>query len=257
MLFGMPTLIENNNAEASAALCRELGLSFVELNMNMPQYQPEALDGAELLRLKQAYGIFFTIHLDENLNVSDFNPHVAEAYMRTVAETISLAKEIGAPIINMHLAAGVYFTLPTEKRYLFEEYKERYLQSMRDFISLCEEAIGDSGIKICIENCDGYHGFQKEAIALLLSSPVFGLTYDVGHNHGCGGKDEEFILQNKASLCHMHLHDAIGSKNHLALGTGEMDIEKYIRLAEERSCRVVVEAKTIEALKKSVSWLNA
>ena len=256
MLFGMPTLIENDNAEASAALCRELGLSFVELNMNMPQYQLDALDIGELLRLKEAYGIFFTIHLDENLNISDFNPYVAEAYMRTVAETIALAREIGAPIINMHLAGGVYFTLPTERRYLFEEYKERYLGSMRDFVSLCEEAIGDSGIKICVENCDGYHGFQKEAIALLLSSPVFALTYDVGHNHGCGGKDEEFILQNKDSLCHMHLHDALGSKNHLALGTGEMDIEKYIRLAEERSCRVVVEAKTVEALKKSVAWLN-
>ena len=256
MLFGMPTLIENDNAEASAALCKELGLSFVELNMNMPLYQLDALDGQELLALKERYGIFFTIHLDENLNISDFNPHVAAAYMRTVEETIALAKKIGAPIINMHLAEGVYFTLPDEKRYLFVEYKERYLSSMRAFIALCEEAIGDSGIKICVENCDGYHNFQKEAIALLLSSPVFGLTYDVGHNHGCGGKDEEYILQNKASLCHMHLHDALGSKNHLALGTGELDLEKYIRLAEECSCRVVVEAKTMEALRASVAWLK-
>ncbi len=32
--------------------------------------------------------------------------------------------------------------------------------------------------------------------------------------------------------------------------------KKYIRLAEECSCRVVVEAKTVEALRASVAWLK-
>ena len=125
MLFGMPTLIERPDAEDSAALCRELGLDFLELNMNMPQYRMGALNAERLRDIGEKYGIFFTIHLDENLNVSDFNPYVADAYLRTVRETIAFAKNIGAPIINMHLAQGVYFTLPNEKRYLFEEYKEK------------------------------------------------------------------------------------------------------------------------------------
>lgn len=257
MLFGMPTLIETETAQESAALCRELGLDFVELNMNMPQYQLNALHEDDLIGLAENYGIFFTVHLDENLNVSDFNPYVAEAYLRTVRETIAFAKNIGAPIINMHLAQGVYFTLPNEKRYLFEEYKERYLQSMGDLVSLCENAIGDSKIRICVENCDGFHDFQKEAIAMLLESPCFALTYDVGHNHSCGGRDEGYILENKDSLCHMHLHDALGRKNHLALGSGELELDRLLALASERDCRVVLETKTVEALKSSVSWLRA
>jgi hypothetical protein len=32
----MPTLIEAKTLESCASLCRELGLAFVELNMNMP-----------------------------------------------------------------------------------------------------------------------------------------------------------------------------------------------------------------------------
>ena len=32
--------------------------------------------------------------LDENLNVSDFNPYVAEAYTKTVADTIEIAKQL-------------------------------------------------------------------------------------------------------------------------------------------------------------------
>ena len=48
MQFGMPTLIEIKSLEACAALCRELGLAFVELNMNLPEYQADKLDDIKL-----------------------------------------------------------------------------------------------------------------------------------------------------------------------------------------------------------------
>ena len=98
--------------------------------------------------------------------------------------------------------------------------------------------------------------FQKEAIELLLDSRAFALTFDVGHNHGIGGTDEEFVMKHKDRLHHIHLHDAEGTKNHLALGTGEMNIEKYINLANEHNCRAVLETKTIDGLKQSVEWLK-
>ena len=37
--YGMPTLIETNTLRECAKLCSELGLDFIELNMNLPQYQ--------------------------------------------------------------------------------------------------------------------------------------------------------------------------------------------------------------------------
>ena len=88
MDLGMPTLIELPEVEDCAALCAELGLQFVELNMNMPQFQTDSLEESRLAKLSEKYGIYYTIHLDENLNVSDFNPLVAEAYLHTVQETI-------------------------------------------------------------------------------------------------------------------------------------------------------------------------
>ena len=42
--FGMPTLIETATIEECAALCRDAGLSFIEMNMNLPQYQVETMD---------------------------------------------------------------------------------------------------------------------------------------------------------------------------------------------------------------------
>ncbi len=254
--YGMPTLIETSTLEECAKLCAELELDFIELNMNMPQYQLDKIDVGYFKSVADKYGVYYTIHLDENLNVSDFNPYVAEAYKKTVADTIEIAKQLGIRVINMHMAKGVYFTLPDRKIYLFSEYKERYLKSIAEFRDMCENAVGDSDIKICIENCDGYEDFQKEAVELLLKSKAFAMTFDVGHNHGIGGTDEEFVMKHKNRLHHIHLHDAEGKKNHLALGTGEMDIEKYINLANEHNCRMVLETKTIDGLKLSVEWLK-
>ncbi len=254
--FGMPTLIETSEIEECAKLCAELGLDFIELNMNMPQYQLDKIDVDYFKSIADKYGIYYTIHLDENLNVSDFNPYVAQAYTKTVADTIEIAKQLGIKVINMHMARGVYFTLPDRKVYLFSEYKEQYLKSIVAFRNMCETAIGDADIKICIENCDGYEDFQEEAVELLLKSNVFALTFDVGHNHSIGGTDEEFIMKHKDRLHHIHLHDSESKKNHLALGAGEMNIEKYINLANEHNCRVVLETKTVDGLKQSVEWLK-
>lgn len=44
MDFGMPTLIENDTLEDNAKLCNELGLQFVELNMNLPQFQNDVIN---------------------------------------------------------------------------------------------------------------------------------------------------------------------------------------------------------------------
>ena len=46
--FGMPTLIENRTLQDNISLCSRLGLRFIELNMNVPEYQTEELEQTEL-----------------------------------------------------------------------------------------------------------------------------------------------------------------------------------------------------------------
>lgn len=256
MDFGIPTLIELPEPEDCARLCRELGLQFIELNMNLPQYQPDRVDTAELRDLRERYGVYYTLHLDENLNPCDFNPRVAEAYIRTVEESVRLAKTLEIPVLNMHLSRGVYFTMPEKKIFLFDVYRNQYLSSIKAFRDCCEAEIGPAGIRICVENSDGFTDFHQEALDLLLESPVFGLTFDIGHNHSIGGRDEALILQRRERLCHFHFHDGMGKKNHLPLGTGEIDIEKYLALAKSSGGRIVLETKTAAGLKESVRWVR-
>lgn len=256
MYWGIPTLIENSSIEESVDLCKELDFDFVELNMNLPQYQLNNIDVSKLIALQKEKNIFFTIHLDENLNVSDFNRYVADAYLNTVLDTIELAKKLDARTINMHLSKGVYFTLPDKKVYLFEQYKEEYLNSIVSFRNSVEKAVEKSKIKICIENTNGYTDFQVEAIDILLQSPIFALTFDIGHNYCVSGADEKIIMERENSLTHIHLHDASDKKDHMTLSTGKVDIKKYIELAKKHNCTVVLETKTIDALRKSVEWLK-
>ena len=252
--LGMPSLLELDGPEPCAALCRELGLQFVELNLNLPQYQPGEADVSRLRSIAGEYGIYYTIHLDENLNPWDFNPRVAEAYLRTAEEAIAFARDLGAPVLTMHLPMGVYFTLPEGKSYLFARFRDRYLRSTEAFRNRCAAALAGTGAVLCAENTGGFPPFQREALELLLESPAFGLTFDVGHSRAAGGADEP--LMTSARLRHMHLHDALGRKNHLALGTGEVDWPRYLSLARERNCRAVLEVKTASALRRSLAALR-
>ncbi len=268
--FGMPTLIENRTLEDNAALCGSLGLNFVELNMNFPEYQSDMLEQTEhLLRVAEQAGIYYTIHLDENLNIADFNRLVSGAYLETVRRTINTARELiclrdrfgdrSQPLtLNMHMNHGIHITLPDRKVQMYDRDFDTYMKSFSAFRSLCEEWIGDGDVMIAIENTDGFRDYEKKAIAFLLESPKFCLTWDIGHSKATHEKDVPFILEHRERLAHFHIHDGTETppRNHLALSDGEIDLKDRLRLAGNRNARCVLETKTIQALKQSVDWLR-
>lgn len=257
MKFGMPTLVEKTTLEETVALCAELGLHFLELNTNFPLHQPHLLDADQLNKWASEHGIFYTIHLNDEMAVAEFHPAVSGGYRQAVKETIALAKKIGVKKLNMHLSDGAKYTMPDRIVYFYGAYQDEYLKQMQTFADMCEEEIGDSGIKICIENTNGFRDYQLAALDILLNSPVFALTMDIGHNYCAGKADEDWILSHQNRLHHMHMHDAKNKKNdHLALGDGELDLDRFLALAEKCDCSVVLETKTVEGLKKSVAWIK-
>lgn len=270
MQFGMPSLIENKTLEDNAALCHSLGLKFIELNMNFPEYQIECLEDTDtLIAVADRKSIYYTVHLDENLNIADFNRLVTDAYLETIHRSIEAARKLiclrdrygdrSQPLtLNMHMNHGIYITLPERKVQMYERDFDTYMKSFAAFRSLCEEWIGDSDIKIVIENTDGFWTYEKQAIEYLLESPMFGLTWDIGHSKAIQERDVPFIREHQDRLIHFHIHDGSEKppRNHLALGDGEIDLADRLSLAESRNARCVLETKTIEALKQSVQWLQ-
>ena len=279
--FGMPTLIELNSIRENVELCKELGLHFVELNMNMPYCTILGCSDKnnsdvenfikKLTNLKKEFGIYFTIHIDENFNFADFNSYVKEAYYQTMKSVIENAKKINCRILNMHINHGIYFTLPAEKVFLFKKYNQNYMNDVLEFSLMCKNEIENNFEsenkvlpKIVIENTDGWKDFEKVAINKFLENSNFGLTLDIGHSESIGNVDEEFILENKNKLFHFHIHDGTlpdektksYGKNHLTLGTGKINLEERLNLAKECNGRCVIETKTVDSLKNSVEWLK-
>lgn len=270
MQYGMPTLIENPTLEDNITLCKRLGLRFVELNMNFPEYQLDTLENTELLvSLADAAEIYYTIHLDENLDIANFNPLVSGAYLETVRRTIEAAKglvqlrdrhgNITQPVtLNLHMNHGIHTTLPDRKVQMYAQNLDRYLASFLQFRHLCEAWIGDASVAIAVENTDGFTDYERKAIECLLESPKFVLTWDIGHSKVTGECDVPFILSHTDHLKHFHIHDGAETpaKNHLSLGDGEIDLRERLALAGRCNARCVLETKTIAALEKSVLWLS-
>ena len=269
--FGMPTLIENRTLRENIGLCGRLGLRFIELNMNFPEYQVEELEQTDrLLQEADRAGIYYTIHLDENLNIADFNRLVTDAYLETVRRTVEVAKkllplrdrygDVSQPLtVNMHMHHGIFITLPDRKVQMYDRDRDRYLEACRRFRDLCAAWIGSAPIRIAVENTDGFRLYEQEAIRLFLENPCFGLTWDIGHSKASGERDMPFILGHKDRLIHFHIHDGTEQppRNHLALGAGDIDLSGRLALAEACRCRCVLETKTIDALTRSVAWLKA
>ena len=130
--FGMPTLIENRTLEENISLCRSLGLQFIELNMNFPEYQTDRLEAVDsLLSAAEQAGIYYTVHLDENMNIADFNRLVSDAYLETVRRSIETARKFlclrdrfgdrSQPLtLNMHMNHGIFISLPDRKVQMYE-----------------------------------------------------------------------------------------------------------------------------------------
>lgn len=255
MDFGMPYLLEVHSIEECCALAKELGLQFVELNAGFPDCLVEKLDPAHLHMLGRKYGVYFTLHIEEECNPFAFNTIVRDAWHKSCRHALSIAAALKMPIVNMHFPRGDYITLPDRRVCLYDCYAEDFYTALTVFRSLCDEALQGTYTRIAIENTNGWKPHEQRAIAYLLESPVFGLNLDIGHSHGIEDADEPFFRRHEDRLIHMHGHDALGKKHHLALGDGEIDLAARFAWAKRSNARVVLETKTIAALRTSIERL--
>ncbi len=257
MKYGMPTLIELSGLENNMKMCKALGLEFIELNMNVPEYQVHMLNTLDVNALKKKYGVELTMHLPENFYFADFNPSMRSAAFDIFAQTVEFAKETGVEVLNMHMHTGTFFTTPAEKIYLQQAYKEDYLKNVAAFREHVETCLEGSSITLCIENaCDFHHDFIKEAVAQLLESNHIQLTWDTGHNAKGKYKDQLLIFDYEDRIKHVHLHDCAFGSDHLPLGTGELCMDMVLSRITDKCERVVLESKTLDAVRRSMIHLD-
>ena len=246
MRFGMPVLVDRPRLDDCLALCESLGLDFVEINMNLPEY-------AQLSKQLPAHAWGkITLHMDERFDPWHYHPDIAAAHIKTLQETQQWASKNNVPKVTLHMNEGVYFTLPEGRVYLQQRYRDTFLRQTETML----QAIQTGEVLVCIENTGGWTPVQREGLEMLLSAPQCALTWDVGHDSGAGHADTVFLETHQIRIAHMHLHDTAFKQSHLPLGTGEDDLHTPIAFAQTHDVDTVIEVKTPEGLRQSVAWLE-
>ncbi|MBR4426159.1 MAG: sugar phosphate isomerase/epimerase [Spirochaetales bacterium] len=257
MKYGMPSLIEFRTVEEHARFCSDHGLDFYELNLAFPWFQSDKIDADELVAIKKRYGIDYTVHFHDEINPFDFAPELRAGSLKNVEYVIDLARHIGAKRINMHLLNGTYSAVNGVKIYAYGLCENEYLGYVRDFIALCTDKMKGMDCIFCIENTSGFRFYHKKAIELMLQSPLFGLTFDIGHNYKASEDDESFIMSHADRLRHWHIHDVTKTSNHVALGDGVLDIDRYLSMVKESGLPAVIEVKEQNDLLKSIDYVKS
>ncbi|MBP1989812.1 sugar phosphate isomerase/epimerase family protein [Paenibacillus eucommiae] len=258
MKLGMPSLIEFKSLEQNVRLCHELNLDFIELNMNLPICMPENLDVKALRKIKKEYGIQFTVHLPEELDVSSFHPSIRKGHLERCKEIMEWASLADIRTLNMHLNNGIYFTLPHQKVWINEQYQTEFKQMLYQSYEKIYSFAESKEIDLCIENTGNFHiPFITSALEMLESFENFCLTWDVGHDAKANYEEEAIMMKFEKNIKHMHLHDYNGKSDHQALYSGIVPINERLHFATKHNLKVVIEVKTSESLKESVKQIRS
>jgi sugar phosphate isomerase/epimerase len=248
--IGIPTLLELNTIESTVELCNELNLKMIEISMTRPEFFPISLSPDKLINYSEKYGIEFSLHLPEEIDLATFHEPIREAYVNLILEMLTWANNSNIKIVNMHLSNGIYYTMPQGKIWLYDVYKDKFKSNILDSLNRIIQKSIKYDIKICIENCSNFNlSFIREIVDI--SQGTY-LTWDVGHDAATGYKETEVILNHKNRIAHMHLHDNIDNIPHKELYTGDVKIDEMIKFAKSKDIGVIVEVKTVESLRKSI-----
>ncbi|HRU11631.1 MAG TPA: sugar phosphate isomerase/epimerase family protein [Methanomassiliicoccales archaeon] len=255
-MFGIPALIEYTELRPNLNLCRELGMDFLELNMNLPYSFPENISSPEI-RGAMREGLRFSMHLYDELDLGSLQPSVREGHMRRCREALRWGSRHGVFLLNLHMSPGVYFTLPDGKEWVYERYLEEHIGALNASLSELSALAEPLGMRICLENTGHFAlPFMRRAAEAVLDLPSVGLCWDIGHDARSGQREEAFMLAHLDRVWHMHFHDWDGRSDHQLPFTGRLDCDRYMHIALENAMSVLIEVKTEGAIRAAVRTMR-
>ena len=131
------------------------------------------------------------------------------------------------------------------------DHLEAIVRSMKDLLARAEEW----GITLCIENRYFYHQLplSGEALAIIadIGSPLVRYWHDIGHGHVLDILGFENHLASLELMCDyiygMHVHDSRFVNDHIAPGTGEVDLPAIFERTPHAALRILELAPSVPA----------
>ena len=245
----MPILVEFNTLEQNIQLCNELGLDFIELNLDVPYCFIENID-TNIFKNNN-----FTIHLSEKIDVGELNNNLRNFYIQEIERIISIGSKAKINKYNLHIDPGIHFSLPDKKIFIYQQYLEQYISSYEDSCKKLSEIATKYNVMILFENVK-MESYTSKAIEVISRYDNLFFTLDLGHNIRYGNTAKQEFLKYSNKIKHIHMHDYNGNKDHQELFTGNLDVQKELSFCEENNLDVVVEVKRKNELVNSIKKLN-
>lgn len=252
--LGMPILYEYDNLEDNFQLAKDLGLNFIELNLNFGYCRKEMEEG-NLIKLIDKYQIETTLHFYDEADMGSYK-EVVDAYLSLLEKYAYLGKDY-LKLVNMHNNPGPVVTISGTKNYIYAKEYQEYIERIISNFTKAKEILNKYQIKLVIENVDGASGasFLMDNF-LKLKEYGFRFTYDIGHDNVSGFPLYNLIQNNELNFDEFHFHDGNGNKCHLALGEGNIDLKYFSDLAKKNNSYVLLEVKSSDDLRKSVPYFR-
>lgn len=240
------------------------GFRYIEIPMDLLYVLLDPLTEQtveKLVNLMDREKVSYSIHLPFSfVDISLLNKHIRRASVDCIVESIKLTEPLQPECFILH-PTGAFASQINNLNILKKEHKDIIsnfmLRLAAQSINEIQSRTGLSSRKLALENFD----FPFSSIHGILDELNLSVCLDTGHLlAGYSGEFtiEEFIEKYCRRILEVHLHDGYCRKinnqiirmDHLPLGEGELKIDRFFNLLEEKSLNVplVFELNPSEAI---------
>lgn len=239
------------------------GFGYVVPDLMIPRFWPERFSGSERRRIReyaQDHGVSISFHAPSDyLSLITPYPEVIEGILVRMKTCLDLAEDLEAERFTIHPSRPLNFASAGGEGTYLRDHWEFYKTILSEGITGVVE--GASSVKVCLEN-DPLDRFVMEVVEDLLSAGLdLYLSWDIPKSldptKGEPKQVDSFFLRNIQRLKEAHLHDRRpGERYHDTLGSGDVDVAKYLRLLAPEDVHFTLEIRPREDAHRSLLYVE-
>jgi sugar phosphate isomerase/epimerase len=216
----------------------------------------EDLNRSEIKFLKSILKNYNIIIHGPFVHLSLISPHqeIREITIKRYLQTLKVAEILGAKLVTLHAGNKIKFLPQGQAIKILTSNLRKLKKNYKGKIPFTIENLPpqSGGVR------NHYPGSLKDLSYLKKMLPWINFTVDIGHAFQSGenlDKISNFLRKYKNSILDIHLHDAtLNRKAHLALGKGELNLNKFSRLLKKINYNKYISLETVTKKDTYNSW---
>jgi sugar phosphate isomerase/epimerase len=234
----------------------DLKFKNIEILCEHPFFENWGTEEADKLKkgireAKETLDIEISLHSPyHDMNIASWNLAVRKATIKQMKECIEMADYLTSKVVVVHPG------FVSSRKYDREDTLDLMIQNLNGVVKLAE----DLDVKICLENMalkpKALGIYPEELLRILegINSDNFKFTFDVAHANTTGINPAKFARKLRDNIYHLHVSDNQGKDDHLPIGLGTIDFEKFFKVFNNYSGMSIIEGWAPHYTDHFLSW---